>query len=322
MGKTRAYGSDCQLLAAFESTYGTAPSGAGGAVYTKLSFKEISLGAERPLGYDPLLGQGRDAQDPYYDAITVEGDIGIPIDLRAIGFILTGLMGEPTTTGAGPYTHVWKSGGALPSLTLELGHTGLTVPKFMRDVGCKLDGLSFDMSRTGPANASVKVVAQGETEEAAAVDAAPNTYALTRFSQGTGSIKLDGAQLASVTGGKLNFSNNLEKVETIRSDGKIDGVDETEATAEGSVDVRFGTDSTITDAVDAETPVALEYSFTTGAYSIKFALPRAFLPKKKGEVKGPGGISASYDWRAAKDSTEGCLLKVTLVNDVASYAIP
>ncbi|WP_422612278.1 phage tail tube protein [Magnetospirillum gryphiswaldense] len=65
--------------------------------YTRLSFKECALGAERPLGYDPLLGQGRDAQDPYYEAVKDEGDVGVPLDVRALGFWLKGLFGAPAT---------------------------------------------------------------------------------------------------------------------------------------------------------------------------------------------------------------------------------
>lgn len=81
MGKTRAYGADCVLLAAFEASYGVLPADG----YTRLSFKECALGAERPLGYDPLLGQGRDAQDPYYEAVKDEGDVGVPLDVRRWG---------------------------------------------------------------------------------------------------------------------------------------------------------------------------------------------------------------------------------------------
>lgn len=324
MAKTRAYGSDAQLLAVFETTYGTAPSGAAGGVYTKLSFKEATLGAERPLGYDPLLGQGRDAQDPFYEAITDEGEFMVPLDLRGIGFWLKGLFGAPVTTDNldGTYTHVFTSGGTLPSLTFEVGHPALTTPKFYRHTGAKLDSLAFDMARTGPANATIGVVAQGETSPAAAVDASPATLALRRFSQGSGTIKVGGSQLANVTGGRLSFSNNLERVETIRADGLIDGADETEATAEGSVDVRFSTDTTITAAVDAETPVALEYGYTipgSEGYALKFALPRVFLPKKKNELRGPGGVQVTYDWRAASDPVAGHMLEVTLVNDKASY---
>jgi hypothetical protein len=319
MSKTRAYGADCILLAAFEATYGSMPADG----YTRLSFKESSLGAERPLGYDPLLGQGRDAQDPFYEAIKDEGDIGVPLDVRALGFWLTGLFGAPATAdnGDGTFDHVFTSGGTLPSLAIEIGHAQLAVPKFFRHGGVKLDKLSCDMARSGAANASIGVIAQGETEAAATIDANPTSFALKRFSQGSGTIRVGGGQLANVTGGKLSFSNNLERVETIRADGLIDGVDETEATAEGSVDIRFGTDTTLTAAIAAESPVAMEYGFTIpgSAFVLTFHLPRVFLPKKKQEIKGPGGIQASYDWRAARDPVAGYLLRVTLVNDVDGY---
>ncbi|MDO8607280.1 MAG: phage tail tube protein [Phaeospirillum sp.] len=257
MAKTRAYGADCILLAAFEASYGTLPADG----YGRLSFKESSLGAERPLGYDPLLGQGRDAQDPFYEAIKDEGDIAVPLDVRALGFWLKGLFGAPATAdnGDGSFNHVFTSGGTLPSLAIEIGHAQLATPKFFRHGGAKLDKLSFDMARSGAANASIGVIAQGETEAATTIDTTPATFALKRFSQGSGTIRVGGGQLANVVGGKLSFSNNLERVETIRADGLIDGVDETEATAEGSVDIRFGTDTTLTAAIAAESPVAMEY---------------------------------------------------------------
>ncbi len=324
MAKTRAYGADAQLLAAFEGDYGVTPDGSGGGVYTQLSFRETSLGAERPLGYDPLLGQGRDAQDPFYEAVTDEGEFGVPLDLRAIGFWLTGLFGAPSSAdnGDGTHSHSFTSGGDLPSMAFEIGHTGLATPRYYRHGGCVLESIGFDMARTGPANATIAVVAQGESNQAAPADPSPLSYALRRFSQGSGSIKVDGVQLGNVTGGRFSFSNNLERVETIRDDGLIDGADETEATAEGSVSVRFSTDDTITAVVDAETPVAMEYGFTIpGAEGFKllFAMPRVFLPKRKQELSGPGGVQADYEWRAAFDPAEGHLLQVTLTNDVAGY---
>jgi hypothetical protein len=320
MAKTRAYGSDCILLAAFEATYGSLPASG----FTRLSFKDSTLGAERPLGYDPLLGQGRDAQDPFYEAVKDEGDIGVPLDLRGLGFWLKGLFGAPVTTDHhdGSFSHAFTSGGDLPSLGLEIGHARLATAKFFRHSGAKLDKLAFSMARSGAANATVSLVAQGETQAAQTIDAAPGALALKRFSQGSGTIKVGSTQLANVVGGKLTYANNLERVETIRSDGMIDGVDETEATAEGSIDVRFSTDTTLTAAVAAESPVDLEYGFTIpGAegYALSFHLPRVFLPRKKQEVKGPGGIQATYDWRAAHDPTAGYLLQVKLTNDIASY---
>lgn len=323
MAKVRAYGADAQLLGALEATYGTPP--ATGA-YKKLSFKSHALGSEQPLGTDPLLGAGRDSQDPYYDAITVSGDLVVPVDLRGIGFWLKGLFGAPVTTegageDAGTFTHVFTSGGLLPSLTLQVGHTALSPQIHYAHAGVKLGSFSFQMARTGAVNATISAVAQGETTASAALDLTPDSYELTRFSAGSGAIKLGASLLGSVTGGQMEYNNTLESIETIRDDGKIDGVDETEATATGSVTMRFGSDSTIRTAVASQTPVALEYSYKVPAtdYLLKFELPRVYLPKPKTEISGPGGIEATYNWQAAADPILGYLLKVTLVNDVDAY---
>lgn len=323
MGKTRADGADAQVVIAFESTYGTAVDGSGGGVYTKVAFKSSDIGGEKALGTDPLLGKGRDAQDPYYEGEKVDGSIVVPIDLRDFGLWLKGLFGAPTTTGASaPYTHAYESGGVLPSLDLETGHPQLgATGLFDLCTGVKLGTLAFDLSRNGPASASISAIAQGESRDnASSVDATPLENALNRFNQSGGAIKVGGVQLGSVVGGRFNFTNGLSPVETIRSDGLIDGVDEGEANCDGSITVRFSTDTTLSDAINAETPVALEYVYTmSGGYSLKFEMPRVFLPKKKRAVNGPGGIEIPYDFKASFDSTAGYMVKVTLINDVASY---
>jgi len=325
MAKTRALGADAQLLAAFETVYGTAVDGSGGGVYSKMSFKSYSIGAEKPLGTDPDLGQGRDAQDPFFEAVTVDGDLGVGLDLQASGFWLKALLGAPDTTDNldGTFTHVFTSGGDdIPSLTLELGHPKLTVPKFERATGIKLGEWQIDLARTGPARSTFTAIGQGVAAPVAAADAAPLVFDLTRFNNSRGSIEVDAVQLANVTGGSLSFSNGLDPVETIRADGKIDGVDEGEATASGSVDLRFSTDTTVTDAIDAETPVALQYGWTipgASGFHLTIDLPRVFFPQVKNPVTGPGGISATYNWQAAKDSVAGHMMQVTLKNDVAAY---
>jgi len=371
------------------------------------------------------LGQGRDAADPFYEAVSVNGDIGIPLDVRGLGFWLHGLFGTDTAaqvgasgdfyfsaqpaaastivlngvtwtfvaTGAtgnqtniganlaatlttlvtnlnasadteiskctysatatqllvvhdtvgtsgntytlaasatsnakpsngtlwgGGWQHQFTSGAALPSKTIELGHTQLVTPVFYRFSGAKFGSLAFDMARSGPANGTVSVIAQGRASAGSTVDGSATPYVLDRFSQGRGQIRVNGNVVGSITAGSLEFSNNLEAVETIRSDGLIDGVDEGEAQATGSITVRFG-DATIPALIDSQTPVALEYTFALpSGWLFKWTLPRVFLPKSKASVSGPGGIEVSYDWRAAKDATAGYLARVLLVNDIAT----
>ena len=111
-------------------------------------------------------------------------------------------------------------------------------------------------------------------------------------------------------------------VETIRPDMMIDGIDDGLRTLSGSVDLRFGSDATIDDLADNNTPAALEYAFgltSRPTWGLKFIMPRAFFPKSKKPVEGPGGVAITSNWRAAYDQAAGHMLKVELTNDVATY---
>ena len=426
MPKLRAYGADATLLACRETSYGIAPL----TGYRSLDFKSCELSAEQPLGDDPLLGRGRNAQDPYRGLITDEGKIEIPLDLRGSGFWLTGLFGDPATTqtkasgsigfsaqpapnstitvngvvwtfvtgtptgnqtqiGAsldatltalasdlngsadaeiakcsyaanttddrleiefdtagttgnsftlaasanstgtvsastltgGGYRHEWLSGGNdIPSFTFEIGHPQLITPVFFRHLGTVMESLAFEMGREGPVNGTVQMVAQGEEKASITIDATPETFAPKRFSQGRGFIKRGGVPLAGVTDGRLTFSNNLERVRVIRDDGKIEAADPTIATCTGTMTVRFDGTTLVGEATNGD-PVAVEYGFSMAeGWELSFELFRVFLPKPKYAVSGPGGVEASYDWRAAYDESTGTMLRARLLNDVVTYS--
>ena len=249
-----------------------------------------------------------------------------------ITFGTAGLTGNTFTLAASPATvsgatltgggaaHVWVSGAdEIPSYTVEIGHPKLATPVFFRHTGTVMESLAFDMGLEGPANGRIQLVAQGEDTATTTIDGSPGTYSLRRFSQGRGSIKRSGVQLAGVTGGSLTFSNNLERVRVIREDGKIEAADPTFASAQGVMTVRFDGQTLVDEAMNGD-PVALEYAYSfADGYALRFELPRVFLPKPKYAISGPGGVEASFDWRGAYDETEDTLLRVHLTNDVASY---
>jgi hypothetical protein len=122
MPKVRAYGADATLLACRETSYGVAPL----TSYRSLDFKSCDLSSEQPLGDDPLLGRGRNAQDPYRGLITDEGRIEIPLDLRGSGFWLTGLFGNPATTQTKASGHITFSGQPNANSTIALNGVAWT----------------------------------------------------------------------------------------------------------------------------------------------------------------------------------------------------
>jgi hypothetical protein len=303
------------MALAYESVYGTPPASG----YFKMPFASSTLGAEQPLLESELLGYGRDPLAPIKDALTSDGDVVVPIDAIGFGYWLKAAFGDPTTTGAeAPYTHEFRSGGwTLPSLAIEIGMP--EVPRFAMYAGCVVDQLSWQMQRSGLLTASVSLIAQGETPATTTNAGTPTEITLQRFGHFNGSITRDGVALGNVVSTQITYGNNLDRIETIRADGKIDGADPSMAMLSGSMEVRFA-DTTLMDQAINGTTCALEfaYSLPTGE-SLTFTAHSVYLPRPRVEIGGPQGVQATFDWQAAKDAALGRMCTVTLINGVEAY---
>lgn len=413
----RAYGSNAQLLLKKETVYGVKPGGN----FIRMPFTSSELGSEQGLIKSPVLGYGRDPAQPFLDAITVDGDIGVPIDPRYIGLWLAGVLGVPTSaaskakgtmvfttipaagqtisvngtvftfvTGASSGTnigikantaltvaeivtvlnasavtgvaaatysqdagssiltilhdtagaagnnftlaassaavsgatltgggtgHVFTSGQtSLPSYTLERGMPD--VPAFFQHTGVVFNSIAFDFQRSGAATATVNAIAQGEARTNASQGGSPSDLALNLISQSKGSLKSGGAFIANLTSANVTYSNNMEKIETIRDDGKIDGADPTVASLTGTFECRFA-DTTFIDKAASGTPIDLEFAYIlTPGQMLTLTAHEVYLPKPKIGVSGPGGVNASFSFEGARNATVGRMLTVTLVNDL------
>jgi hypothetical protein len=241
----------------------------------------------------------------------------VPVDPRYLGFWLTGLVGDPTSSdnGDGSFDHEFASGGeTLPSYTIEVGMP--TVPAFFVHAGVKLNSIALEFSRSGPAAATIAAIAQGETRSGTTQGGTPTSLAFNRISQFQGSIKRAGSSVGNLTGGSVTYVNNLEKIETIRDDGLIEGADPTIASLTGRIDVRFA-DTTLIDLAANGTPVDLEFAYTLSAQAkLVMTAHEVYLPKPKLAVEGPGGVQASFDFQGARNDAAGRMLTVTLTNDL------
>ena len=310
----RAKGARAQMALAFETVYGTPPAGG----YTKMPFASTTLGAEQPLLNSELLGYGRDPLAPIKDAVTADGDVVVPIDAEAFGFWLKAAFGDPVTTGTGPWTHEFRSGAwTLPSLTIETGMP--EVPRYAIYSGCVLDQLSWQMQRSGLLTATARLVAQGETVGTVSSAGTPAPIDLRRFGHFNGSITRNGAALGNVVSAQITYANNLDRIETIRADGMIDGADPTIAALTGQIEVRFA-DSTLVQQAISGTPCALQFAYELpSGQSLTLTAHAVYLPRPRIEISGPAGVQASFDWQAARDPITGRMATITLTNDIESY---
>jgi hypothetical protein len=127
------------------------------------------------------------------------------------------------------------------------------VPAFFIHAGVKLNSIALEFTRSGAAAATINAIAQGETRFATTQGGAPTSLTFNRISQFQGSIKRAGSPVGNLAGGSVTYSNNLEKIETIRDDGLIEGADPTIAALTGKVNVRFA-DTTLIDLAASGTP--------------------------------------------------------------------
>ena len=312
---SRAYGWNAQLLIAEESEYGVMPD----TGYRKIPFISSSLDSEQNLLSSNVLGLGRDPTQPFQDVINVDGDMAVPVDVRNIGVWLKAIFGEPTTTEAdGVYTHAFESGKiAIPSYSLEVGLP--EVPQFIRFLGVRANSIAFNFQRSGEAQVTLNLMAQCEKGSTTAIDSAPDVYKYTRVSQFQGYIKSGGEFLANITAASATYSNNLEKIETIRNDGLVEAIDLGVASLSGSISARYG-DNILLDKAREGTPVDVELGYQlTETMKLVIECHEVYLPKPKRSIDGPNGIECSYDFQGAKSEELGHMMTIKLINDVEGY---
>jgi hypothetical protein len=175
------------------------------------------------------------------------------------------------------------------------------------------------MQRTGLLTATARLVAQGETIAAATAAGTPTALGLQRFGHFHGSIKREGSLLGEITTAQVTYSNNLDRVETIRPDGKIEGLDAGMAMLSGNIVGRFAS-TTLLDQAVAGTPCELEFAWTISAsLSLVLTAHAVYLPVPRLPIDGPRGREVTFDWQGAKDTSPARMFTAVLTNSVADY---
>lgn len=312
-----AQGSAFKLYGKVESVEGTAPTGN----WDQFPCFSFGLTATQDLQQDNVLSSGttRDAGDPLFGLIRVEGSTRVPIETVHFGRWLKLLMGNPTTTGTSNYTHTFKSGAtSLPSFSFEKAFPDITRYEVVK--GVRANTLQVSMTPDGAAAATIGLMGLSETTGSSSGAGTPVVTGYTRFHNVNGSISKGGSALAAVTAGEFTVTNDMEMVPAIRSDYAMEGIDFGQSGASGTLTLRFKDHTLRTDA-NNRTAVALAYALTIDANtSVTFNFPRAFLAAQGNPIEGPRGVSQQFRFVAAWDTTAATAVSVVYKNAVASYA--
>ena len=176
------------------------------------------------------------------------------------------------------------------------------VPRYAMYSGCVLDQITWQMQRSGLLTATARLVAQGETVGTTTSAGTPAALELKRFGHFNGAITRNGTALGNVVSAEITYANNLDRIETIRSDGRIDGADPSIAALTGRIEVRFADQTLVTQAINGEA-CEMEFAYVLpSGESFTFTVHAVYLPRPRIEISGPQGVQATFDWQAARDS--------------------
>lgn len=258
--------------------------------------------------------------DIVYDTIGTSGN-SIALDASSSSPDSNATPSAATLEGgsaSGPYNHVFTSGAlALPSLAVEIGLPD--AGSYGMNYGAAVDKLAISLARSGHLNMTLSLIAQGESRAGSSAAGSPTEKVLERFTQFTGKILRDGVPFADLVSGTFNYMNGMDKVEVIRGDGRIGGVDPGPLSVTGENVMRFK-DSTYFDLASSRTAIEVRHSWKIAdGKELTIITHYVQLPRPKLPITGPGGIQASYAWQAAEHPTLHKTVTATLVNDVSAY---
>lgn len=131
---------------------------------------------------------------------------------KSLGLFLYGACGSLVTTGAGPYTHTFTPGTALPYFTLFALRATSSGTSYYKITDCAVDELELSWDQVGAVKAKAKVLGLDLTFPGSpytpGTDERPNAGLLKGHG---GTFQIDGAN-AVIKSGSIKFSNSVEPV--------------------------------------------------------------------------------------------------------------
>ena len=314
----QAIGGNSRLVIDFETTFGADPA-TKAAMVVPINSWDVS--AKRSLNTPATLTGRRSPVKPFAGNTQLTGNAVVPVDLIAFGWWLRAMFGAPTTTGTGPYTHVFKVPQQQPSLVAEKMFDFATSKTYMKQNGIKISTLGVTFGGDGELVANMGIV--GAAESAASgvpYVASPTVVGFDRLNNFQATIAEGGSVLATVTECALNLNFALDASNyVIGGGGKLGSLPEGVIGVSGQLTALFTDTALITKAANL-TESSLTLTLTSGAHSLEFEIPELLYDLSTPGITGPQGVRQQMGFQGYLDNdAASSAFVVTLINSQSTY---
>lgn len=315
----QAKGSYSQLVADFETSFGNPPGTPGGI---KLPMYSFGVGKMQPWIQRELLTGSRNPAKPYAGDITVAGPIIVPVDAAAFPFWVKGLMGDPTTSGTGPYDHDFVVDEAIPSIVMDAKMTdnaGFT--QYGEFVGCKVASIGMEIAASqADLRATINIEGKDGDFSSSPYDASPTPLDPVFFDRCKIEIKENNVVLAVATSLNLTLNANLQTDVYVVGGCSRYSLPEGKLTVEGNLTALFENDTLLRRALDAvETSIIVTFS-NSGTEELVLTMQELFFEKDTPKIDGPQGILVNLPFSPFyEDGAAGSVVTVTASNGESGY---
>ena len=246
---------------------------------------------------------------------------GINMDLRAAGMadlLRLILGGDPTPSGADPYTRVFAGGADLPTATWQIQRAFSPTQIATFDyTGCMANGWSITQNPGDYADFQLDLLGREVvTDQTAATFAPPAALGIFTFEDLTVTTPDGAGEFDSVT---IAGSNTIEAA--FKVGGGTPGRAKTRRNGMTAVTGTLAGDFDNLDAYSrhlAGTEGTLTLAYSLGAsQSLKFEMNIVYMEGNSPQVAGEGVVKQGIPFMALSDTDDATALTVTLVNEEA-----
>ena len=257
--------------------------------------------------------------EPFDGNTSVSGQIVVPVDSIAMWYWLKAFLGDPTTSGTGPYEHVYTAGDERTSITIEHQFPDLDTPKYFQYTGCKLSGMTLNIGGDGELTASFDVVGAKETISSASFDATPTEIGFSRLKNNQASIIEGGSAATNITTIDSTINMNCDTTNyVIGGGGELGAIPDGIMAVSGTINALFENTTALEKAINS-TESSLKMTVPNGTTSIiDILFPEVKYSLNSPGIDGPQGLSTALPYSAYyEDATEGTSVQITLTNSEA-----